>query len=204
VGCRRPLFYTDRRDTARGWAVLYCLGGPPRCGKSLLARAIGRETGLAVVSTDLLRGVLLPLLPALKDAMDAHDFEREADVFFPHLRQTALVLDLQLPDALIEGVGFLPRHAAALREELPGVRACFLGRSAMPAAALSAGPTDHRLYDRLSAEQRADLAARIVAWSAAIERECAALALPFVDLARSGFEAGLRAARAQLLADTGR
>ena len=53
--------------------MLYLLGGAPRCGKSLLAREINRERGMAVVSTDLLRGVLAPLLPALKAAMDGGD-----------------------------------------------------------------------------------------------------------------------------------
>jgi hypothetical protein len=181
--------------------VLYLLGGAPRCGKSLLARAINRERGLAVVSTDLLRGVLAPLLPALQAAMDGGDVAGEADLFFPHLRQTALVLDLQVPDALIEGVGFLPRHIVALRESLPfGIRACLLGRSSATTEALFGHSTDHRIYERLSGEARDQLAERIVAWSATIERECATFALPFVDLARTGFAAGLRAARERLFA----
>jgi hypothetical protein len=179
--------------------VLYLLGGAPRCGKSLLARQINRERELAVVSTDLLRGVLAPLLPSLKAAMDGGDFAREADLFFPHLRQTALVLDLQVPVALIEGVGFLPRHVVALRETVAiDVRACFLGRSSTTAQALFGHATDHRIYERLSGEERDRIGQRIVAWSAAIERECAASALPFIDLAQTGFEAGLQEARERL------
>lgn len=185
--------------------MLYLLGGAPRCGKSLLAREINRERGLAVVSTDLLRGVLAPLLPALQAAMGGGDVAREADLFFPHLRQTALVLDLQLPDALIEGAGFLPRHIVALRESVPiGVRACFLGRSSATAQALFGHATDHRIYERLSGEGRDRLAEHIVAWSATVERECATFALPFVDLAQTGFEAGLREARERLLSQTTR
>ena len=85
----------------------------------------------------------------------------EADLFFPHLRQTALVLDLQVPDALIEGVGFLPRHIVALRDRLPiEVRACFLGRSSATAQALFGHATDHRIYERLSGEERNRLAER--------------------------------------------
>ena len=182
--------------------MLYLLGGAPRCGKSLLAREINRERGFAVVSTDLLRGVLAPLLPALKAAMDGGDVAREADLFFPHLRQTALVLDLQVPDALIEGVGFLPRHIVALRDRLPiEVRTCFLGRSSATAQALFGHATDHRIYERLSGEERDRLAERIVDWSASVERECATFALPFVDLAQTGFAAGLREASERLLSD---
>jgi hypothetical protein len=185
--------------------VIYLLGGAPRCGKSILARTINREHGLAVVSTDLLRGVLAPLLPALKAAMDSRDFEREADIFFPHLRQAALVLNVQLPNALIEGVGFLPRNVAALRQQLPtGVRACFLGRSSATDDALFGHATDHRLYEHLSSEGRDRLAARIVAWSGAIERECAEAALPYVDLALAGFEPGLAQAHERLLAGAAR
>ena len=184
--------------------MLYLLGGAPRCGKSLLAREINRERGLAVVSTDLLRGVLAPLLPALKAAVDAGHFAGEADLFFPHLRQTALVLDLQVPDALIEGVGFLPRQIVALRESVPvGVCACFLVRSSATTQALFGHATDHRIYERLSGGERDRLAERIVAWSASVERECTAFALPFVDLAQAGFEAGLREAREQLFSAAG-
>ena len=179
--------------------MIYLLGGAPRCGKSILARTINREDGLAVVSTDLLRGVLAPLLPALKAAMDSRDFKREADIFFPHLRQAALVLNLQLPNAVIEGVGFFPRHVAALREHLPtGVQACFLGRSSATDDALFGHATDHRLYERLSDEGRGRLAELILAWSAAIERECAEAALPYIDLALAGFNAGLAQAHERL------
>ena len=185
--------------------MLYLLGGAPRCGKPLLAREINRERGLALVSTDLLRGVLAPLLPELKAAMDGRDFAREADIFYPHLRQTALVLDLQLPEALIEGIGFLPRHFVALRDQTPiGVRACFLGRSSATTEALFGHATDHRIYERLSGDARDRLAERIVAWSAAIERECAEFALPFVDLAQTGFEDGLRQAQELLISAAGR
>lgn len=179
--------------------MLYLLGGAPRCGKSLLARRINRERGLPVVSTDLLRGVLIPLLPALKEAMDARDVEREADLFYPHLRQAALVLDLQVRDALIEGVGFLPRHVVALRDRVPmEIRACFLGRSSATVADLFAHPTEHRIYERLSDDERQHVARRVVAWSLMVAQECAELGLPFIDLARTGFEAGLRLAGEQL------
>jgi hypothetical protein len=77
--------------------MIYLLGGAPRCGKSLLARDLGRRHQLPAVSTDLLRGVVMMVVPELRDAMDGSDPLREADVFYPHLRQTVACSRIQLP-----------------------------------------------------------------------------------------------------------
>ena len=127
--------------------MLYLLGGTPRSGKSILAREINRRTGLPIVSTDLLRGVLMQVDPELREAMKATDPIREVDAFFRHFVQALLVAEIQLESCLIEGVGFLPRQIPQLtgivRSEL---RACFVGRSAATIEDLFDHETEHRHY----------------------------------------------------------
>ena len=77
--------------------MIYLLAGAPRCGKSTLAHDLSRRRNLPSVSTDLLRGVLMMVVPALREAMHANDPQREAEVFYPHLRQTVACSRIQLP-----------------------------------------------------------------------------------------------------------
>ena len=44
-------------------AVIYLIGGPPRTGKTLLARRLGRRLGIGWLSLDTVRFVLRDLLP---------------------------------------------------------------------------------------------------------------------------------------------
>ncbi len=97
--------------------MIYLLGGAPRTGKSLLARRINRQRGISIVSTDLLRGVLMMTDSDLRDAMLGDDPVLESERFYVHLRQAVACLLLQEPDALIEGVGFLPCHVTRLQRE---------------------------------------------------------------------------------------
>lgn len=179
--------------------MIHLLGGAPRCGKSLLARMLNRERELAVVSTDLLRCVLMKADPGLAAAMEANDRRREADAFYPHLRQAVACADLQLGDALVEGIGFFPRHVDLLRRELGvEVRCCFLGRTVATAEDLFGHETAHRAYTDLDASQQEAFADLVVAWSAVYERECREHDLPFVDVSSGPFEEALRRAERAL------
>jgi hypothetical protein len=182
--------------------MLYFLGGTPLSGKSILAQEINRRTGMPTVSTDLLRGVLMQVVPDLRDAMSAGDPVREADVFSPHLMQTALVAEIQFENCLIEGVGFLPRHLRRLEETIGSdVRACFLGRSTSSAEDLFGHPTEHRRYERLSAEERAALPEHLARWTTLVADDCEEWGFPFVDLAMKGFVGGLRVADEHLIGE---
>jgi hypothetical protein len=179
--------------------VLYLIGGTPRSGKSILARQINRETGLPIVSTDLLRGVLMQVDQELREAMIARDPIREAQAFFPHLAQTLKVAEIQLDDCLIEGIGFLPRDVPPLREIAKGeVHACFVGRSIATPEDLFGHETEHRIYDDWTDEQRTALASGIEGWTVRLRENCAEHGVPFVDLA-VGFDDALQKAKAILL-----
>lgn len=176
--------------------MIYLIGGPPRCGKSLLARMLNRERALPVVSTDLLRCVLMKADAELAEAMEAKDTKREAEAFHPYLRQTIACAGVQLEDALLEGIGFLPRHVDRIRCELGiEVRCCFLGRTAATAEDLFGHETEHRVYASLDPAQQAAFADWVVAWSGFYEKECREHDLPFVDVAADAFDASLLSAK---------
>ena len=183
--------------------MIYLLGGTARTGKSILAHRLNQEHGLPVISTDLLRGVLVKVDPGLKSAMEAGDLEVEADVFYPHLRQAIACTRIQLSNALIEGVGFFPRHVVQIQHELDiQVRCCFVGRSSATPKDLFGHATDHRFYDGLDSSRQAGVAKAVVDWSTRLELECKRYALPFVDFAGASFPESLQAVELALLAAT--
>lgn len=46
--------------------MIYLIGGPPRCGKSTLAKLISKEIGAGWISTDMIEGMIKPYIPAEK------------------------------------------------------------------------------------------------------------------------------------------
>src|SRR5437016_6078654 len=107
--------------------VLMLLGGPPRCGKTTLAQTLASDCGIGWLSTDTIRDVVAMQLPALYETVgpgDPHD--PEADLFYPYFRKVVESCGYLVDDYLVEGVGFMPRHVAALSEEFE-VRAVFVG-----------------------------------------------------------------------------
>ena len=180
--------------------MIYLLGGAPRTGKSLFAANANRDRGVSLISTDLLRCVLMKADDGLREAMEAHDRQAEADAFHPHLRQAVACARIQLSDALIEGIGFFPRHVDLLRRELEieDLHACFVGRSAATPEELFGHATDHRVYDALDRERQEAFAAKVVEWSALYARECEETGLAYVDFAKAGFSDSLRAVEAAL------
>lgn len=180
--------------------MIYLLGGPPRTGKSTLARRLNQQHGIPVVSTDLLRGVLVMVVPELREAMRNGDPYREAEVFYSLLRQTIAVANVQLSDCVVEGVGFFPAQVAKLREELGmDLRCCFLGHSTARPEDLFGHETQHRVYDKLSEEQKTAFCRHIVGWTERLAADCAESQTPFVDLARSSFVDSMRAAEVALI-----
>ena len=164
-------------------AVIYLIGGPPRVGKTRLARRLGRRLGIGWLSLDTLRFVLRELL---SDVAELAGFGQPpgpwADRFYPYLRDAVRSSAYVEGDYVLEGVDFLPRHARALAAETP-LTSCFLGLSAPDVAAIDAhaGRMDYQRDE--SRAVREGFPGWIVAWTAAVRAECRELGLPFFDLA---------------------
>jgi hypothetical protein len=180
--------------------MIYLLGGPPRTGKSTLARRLNQHHGLPVVSTDLLRGVLITVVPELRAAMQGGDPYQEAEVLYPFLRQTIAVANVQLSDCVVEGVGFFPTHVTRLRSELGmPVRCCLLGRSTASPEDLFGYESQHRVYDKLSAEQKEAFGRMVVGWTHRLAADCEEHGAPFTDLAQGPFADSMQTAETMLL-----
>lgn len=110
------------------------------------------------------------------DAARAH-----ADRFVPFL--DAFISEYDLPDRqiVVEGVEFLPEHAARLGTPR-SLRCCFLGLSECSVDALEIDGEGNWIWDTTPAE-RPGIAANIVELSRWMQTECGRLGLPFVDMA---------------------
>lgn len=107
--------------------MLILLGGAPRAGKSIVARAFAKRTGIPVMSLDTLMMGLHFAVPEV-----AVDIEAEPQVIgqtmWPLNRALAEVTLVTHSDYLIEGDMLQPVQVASLHEQGgEEVRSCFLG-----------------------------------------------------------------------------
>jgi len=187
------------RSCSMGWegrmdGVLRLLGGPPRCGKTLLAQKMASQRGIGWLSTDTIRDVVAMLLPALYDCAgpgDSHD--PEADLFFPYFKRVVESCSYLVDEYVIEGVGFLPRHVAELSTEID-VRAVFVGMIHVNLDTLLATEGRNRWHRQLDPATLAIVPSWIESWSRQIERECVQFTFPYVELS-GDFAAGIERAR---------
>jgi hypothetical protein len=178
--------------------VLMLLGGPPRCGKTRLAQKIAAERGIGWLSTDTIRDVVAMLRPELYEVAslgDPHD--AEADLFFPYLEHAVESCCYLVDEYLIEGVGFLPRHAAELSTRFE-IRTVFVGMTHVDLDTMLAFEGRNQWHRELDAEALARVPAWIELWSRQIETECAAVGVPYVELS-TDFAGGTERAKSLLL-----
>jgi hypothetical protein len=179
--------------------VLLLLGGPPRCGKTLLAQRVASTRRIGWLSTDTIRDVVDMLMPELYESGGpGRSPDPEADLLFPYFERVVESCAYLVDDYLIEGVGFMPRHVVALDANIE-VRPVFVGMAEVRLDTLLATEGRNRWHRQLDEATLALLPSWIESWSRTIEDECAQLDLPYVDLS-GDFNAGLDAARRLLLA----
>jgi hypothetical protein len=178
--------------------VLMLLGGPPRCGKTLLAQRIAAEQGIGWLSTDTIRDVVNMLMPALYDSGGpGRDPDPEAELFFPFFERVVESCSYLVDDYLVEGVGFMPRHVRSLGDRF-GLRAVFVGMTHVDLDALLATEGRNQWHRQLDAATLAVVPAWIESWSRQIEVDCERVGLPYVELG-DDFIAGTELARRLLL-----
>lgn len=177
--------------------MIYLIGGPPRCGKSTLAHLLCRRSAIPWISTDALVQVLGAFDPRLRDVQDEDRFPEYAERLWPHLRTFIMHATTCAEHLTVEGDTFLPAQAAELAAELE-IRVCFLGltRTSVPELLANAGHNDW--IRAAPARIRERMPGWILSRSELIARQCAAVGLPYIDLA-SGWDAGL--ARAERVLD---
>ncbi len=82
---------------------------------------------------------------------------------------------------LIEGVDFLPSHAAQLSAQFP-VRALFLGCSNLSLEDFSQYPGRSPGYLTIPEEMKRQIVRDVPLWSEFIQRECNTFGFPYVDM----------------------
>ena len=164
----------------------------------MLAERLGRERGIGWLSTDTIRDVVAIQLPELYESVgpgEPHD--PEAELFLPAFRKVVESCSYLVDDYLVEGVGFMPRHAAALALEFE-LRPVFVGMQRVRLDTLLATEGRNQWHRTLDAATLAIVPAWIESWSRQLEAECAPLGIPYVELA-DDFDAGLALAARLLL-----
>jgi hypothetical protein len=150
------------------------------------------------MSTDTIRDVVNMLMPALYESGGpGRSPDPEADLFYPYFERVVESCNYLVDDYLIEGVGFMPRHVAALDDGLE-VRPVFVGMQHVQLDKLLAMEGRNRWHRELDDTTLAGLPSWIESWSKEIENECARLSLPYIELG-DDFLAGLDTARRVLL-----
>jgi 2-phosphoglycerate kinase len=131
--------------------MLYLIGGPPRCGKTLVAKRLAQRTGCSRVPADYLgtafsnyipeaeRPKRYPVLPERGDARFAkytaqeiiEHYQIKAETCWPGIRDYAIYSLYDAHDSVIEGFHIEPRFLPELRRECPqfAFQAVFLVRS---------------------------------------------------------------------------
>ncbi|MGW0519463.1 hypothetical protein [Crossiella sp. NPDC003009] len=174
--------------------MLYLIGGPPRVGKSTLARMLLERDGFPGCPTDALVSMLQHAAPQHGVRHGTHPDKAEAAQPFliEFLRALADGLDESDPldGYVVEGDIVTPAAATAAAALGLPVAAVFLGNSALTEAGLRAAPdwldgADDAAYHRI--------ATWVVDRSHALRAACAAEGHHYVELG-AGFEQGLERA----------
>lgn len=174
-------------------AVQYVIGGPPRVGKTKVARALSERGGFGWASVDVLRAILLTGGVTFAPDRGVAGAVQQAEAFYPYLRQFAWQSNAIHGAYCLEGVYVLPAQLSALRDEGLPVRACFVGNSSItPENLLAFAANFHWIVD-LGDRGRRELCEQIIDWSAFISEQAGAYGWPYVDVARD-FAGGVREA----------
>lgn len=193
--------------------MIYFIGGPPRVGKSIIARAITMKHGISAVSTDSLGAVLETVLDPEAEpglfAISRFNEMAEADRIRLMARNTTRRIDYQIEesvavwravkpfvlreqdegrDLVAEGVAVLPELVAQL--EGVGYRVVFVGNKGhkqQENIKRSAKENGHDWMRHASDEYIDAFAAFVVAMSSYIEKEAHRYGFEYVEMDRKPF-----------------
>ena len=181
--------------------MIYLIGGPPRVGKSLLAKKFVSVKAMYAFSCDF--------------TYDTYDFTatvkfKRADIvekgnmFYPKLEELVGNIVRQTENCVIDGEVILPHHVVALSKK-HNIRACFLGLSdtSLDKILTYGGHFNwpkHKLENGMESEV-IGLAKLTAVRSEIIESECLKHGQPYLDLAVGDYDEGIQKAL-QILIDS--
>lgn len=208
--------------------MIYFLGGPPRVGKSIIARAITTQHGISAVSTDSLGAVLETVLDPEAEpglfAVNRFNEMSEADRIGLMASDTTRRIDYQIEesvavwravvpfvlreqeegrDLVVEGVAVLP----ALVARLEGVayRVVFVGNQGyrqQENIKRSASENEHDWMRRAGDDYIDAFATFVVAMSSYIEKEAHRYGFEYVEMDGKPFNDAVAEVVAWLVGDS--
>ena len=163
--------------------TLILIGGPPRVGKSTIARAVGLELECGWMSLDVIRGVVGALVAGYNDNVGPGiPPSREAELFFPHFEHVAGGAFYLHGTHVLEGVGFMPEHVTRLGTWINRT-AIFLGARCFDLDAALRTPGRNRWIEKLDEAERDLVPAWIQDWSRQAHDQCVQFGIPYLDTA---------------------
>lgn len=159
--------------------MLYLIGGTSRVGKSTLASLILERNKISVISTDVVRNLLVSG-PTKLNILEFSERER-SDMFFPYFFQFLKILQNRYPDYVVEGDIFTAEQVVSMQERL-GLTCCFLGTSSITVDDLINKDPHPNWVSKLPAEQQVDIPQRLVKLSEEFEAEAKKYGFPYFDI----------------------
>jgi hypothetical protein len=181
--------------------VVYVIAGPPRCGKSVLARRLTTAHGIPFISTDLIWALVAVNQPEWRTAMQKGPdrIPTAAKMFEPYLERAITFLQPIRQPCGIEGEVITPGTTARLAAECD-LRAVFLVRSSATAVEIADRRGPNPWLATSPPEVVATVTAEVLSWSMHVRTACRRLDIPCFDVSRD-FERAMAAASSALMAD---
>ncbi len=174
--------------------MIYLIGGTPRTGKTTLAQMILERKQIPFVPTDVLTHALDCAYPKLSIRSDG--WGTIPDMFYPYLREFVKWSELAMPNYVIEGDSFFPKHAHRLSGKFE-IKSVFLGTSDIRLEDILAFAGHNDWVKERSKQYQKQLPQELVKKSAMIKKGADKYDIPYFDMAPNR-KAGLEAAYASL------
>jgi hypothetical protein len=182
--------------------MVYLIGGPPRCGKSVLAYRLTTGHAIPFISTDLIWAVVGLSQPEWRTPMQKGPdrIPAAAKMFEPYLERAITFLQPARHRCGIEGEVITPETAARLSSNYD-LRAVFLVRSSATAADIADSRGPNPWLEAAPPNLVSSVTAEVLFWSELVQSACRQLSIPCFDVG-GDFEQAIADATSALMADT--
>lgn len=94
--------------------MIYLIGGPPKCGKTTLAKKLAQEHGISWISADTLQNIAWAYTPKEKhSALFPHSYlrgESNDDLYSEHSPQQIIENYIAQGETTYDAISMMPRH----------------------------------------------------------------------------------------------
>ncbi len=159
--------------------MIYLIGGAPRVGKTTLAKIILERKNIPFIPADVLTQAIDHTYPKL--GVRSGEWEDIPDKFYPYLREFVSQMKWNLPDYVIEGDSFFPRHVKKLAKEFK-VKSVFLGTSHASLEEIKKFAFHGDWTNDLSEKKQKELPDWLVSLSKMFKTEADKYKIPYFDM----------------------